>query len=158
MWCCFLQEQPDIGRITTVTPSPDKVEVARLKNDIPKYYPFLQPGSKLLWECFLEKELDKLTTFSTPPTEFADLHRRLISAASIVTVEDNQQDRVEIQAPGRRKEVIKLIRTKLKIYSSLLNNLMCIRLTKLIQLNWLEKYIVYVNLFTNPISAFSELF
>jgi len=25
-------------------------------------------------------------------------------------------------------------------------------------LNWLEKYIVYVNLFTNPISAFSELF
>ena len=110
----LLQEQPDIGRITAVTPSPDKVEIARLKSDIPKYYPFLQPSSKLVWESFLEKELDELTSFSVPATEFADLHRQLVRAGSLIAVHESQQNVVEIEVPSKRKEVIHLLQAKHK--------------------------------------------
>ena len=109
----LLQEQPDIGRITAVTPSPDKVEVARLKSDIPKYYPFLQPSAKLVWESFLEKELDKLTSFSVPATEFAD-HHQLVRAVSLITVQESQQNVVEVEVPSNRKEVIHLLQAKHK--------------------------------------------
>lgn len=76
-----IQDLPDISNLTTVTPSVVKLDVDRLRKDIPKYYPFLQAKSKAIWEEFLVQQLSDLTSESSS-TEYQDQFRQLIAAGN----------------------------------------------------------------------------
>ena len=72
---------PDISTLTTVDPSCEKLDLNKLHQDIPKYYPFLQSASKLIWDNFLEQQLPKLTS-KLPSTPHVDQFRQFIAAGA----------------------------------------------------------------------------
>lgn len=59
-FCYFSKEFPDIDDLLPVIPSSTKLDVERIKNDIPKYYPFLQPSSADDWETFCNNDINAL--------------------------------------------------------------------------------------------------
>ena len=72
------QTFPDISDLQTVAPSTIKLDTDKIRKGIPKYYPFLQPESKLIWDKFLGTKLTELITDSSP-TMYKDLLRQLIA-------------------------------------------------------------------------------
>lgn len=64
-----------------VAPSSNKFDLEKLRNDIPKYYPFLQQQAKPIWERFLEEQLADLLTVRLP-TIYMDHFRQLLAAGN----------------------------------------------------------------------------
>ena len=72
---------PDISNLITVSPSVEKLDIERWNRDIPKYYPYLQPKSRIIWDKFLEQQLSDLTSESSS-TDYQDQFRQLIAAGN----------------------------------------------------------------------------
>jgi hypothetical protein len=64
-----------------VVPSTSKLDIDRLRKDIPKYYAYLIPQSAVIWDNFLEQQLNALIKESSP-TEYQFQFRQLIAAGS----------------------------------------------------------------------------
>ena len=84
------------------------MEVSRLKNDIPKYYSFLKPQSKETWKHFLEEELDSLTSFMAPPSQFEQMHRELVRAATPSITEAEMECPVTNESDSQAYKVVRL--------------------------------------------------
>ena len=99
--CYSSKEYPDIDDLLPVIPSSTKLDVERIKNDIPKYYPFLRPSSADDWETFCSNDINALLSeeISTEVTqELQAVYRTLVKGSyRSTTAADsaNQPKRVE---------------------------------------------------------------
>ena len=76
-----------------MTPSCEKLDLHRLRKDIPKYYPFLQSHSLPEWNRFLEQQLDDLTSVSQPSQHLPEFRKLIIAGNSTTNVlADEVQD------------------------------------------------------------------
>ena len=55
----FMQDMPS-GEPPILPPTADKIEVNKLRDDIPKFKQWISPSSSDAWDVFLERELDDL--------------------------------------------------------------------------------------------------
>ena len=117
MFICLLscfspKEYPDIDDLLPVIPSSTKIDVERIKTDIPKYYPFLRPSSADDWNKFCISDFDALLSeeITTEVTqELQTVYRTLVRGSyQSATAADgaNQPTRVEFTEDRRgEKEV-----------------------------------------------------
>ena len=54
-----MQDMPS-GEPPVLPPTADKIEVSKLKDDIPKFKQWISPSSSAIWDVFLQRELDDL--------------------------------------------------------------------------------------------------
>ena len=55
----FIQDVPH-GEPPILPPTADKIEVKKLKEDIPKFKQWISPSLSAVWDVFLERELQDL--------------------------------------------------------------------------------------------------
>ncbi len=60
-----------IGVPSAICPNPEKMELPRIKEDIPKYRKWISPTSAQIWDTFLATELDAYLSVPEGANEWA---------------------------------------------------------------------------------------
>ena len=95
-----------MSSLIAVIPSTAKVDVDKIRKDIPKYYPYLKLQSKSDWDQFLNDQFAVLTNEGCPSQYQAQL-RQLVKAGANRTVAALPPPQVadEIESEPVQKEV-----------------------------------------------------